>query len=449
MHRNASARSGSISWLAATGGLLAALGLTDCLLATRETECGSDRACPSNFSCNLQTSICEPSPSAENDGGAGRDGGADMTGCRGEADCASGLACVDGQCQACRGHSDCESQVCEPGSNLHQQRGCLPADSVVYTRAGGDCATADGTLARPFCTIRGALGLVNGSKVSVRILPGVGGQNAYSEQLNFDGSTTVLAANLYGSTVVGQAASLSGASSVVLISGSARLLLDGLILEGGTTPLLCSVGTSSIATDIRLRRVTIRGATGVGLSSSNCTVSVDRSRFESNAGGALFFRNNTTYQVTNSFIINNSVDMFSYAAVFISGGSGKFAFNTLVGNLRSGSKPGAIDCASTAATISNSIIYGPIAGAATQIALGCQLDNSLIAANDPFSGGTSVLRGTPKFVDVANRDIHLNSDDSDCVDKISTNAGLGVAEDFDGTPRLKGGGYDVGAHELR
>jgi len=53
------------------------------------------------------------------------------------------------------------------------------------------------------------------------------------------------------------------------------------------------------------------------------------------------------------------------------------------------------------------------------------------------------IYGNPRFVDLANRNLHLE------VDSVAIDAGIdvGITDDFDGNPRPQGAGYDIGAYE--
>jgi len=59
-----------------------------------------------------------------------------------------------------------------------------------------------------------------------------------------------------------------------------------------------------------------------------------------------------------------------------------------------------------------------------------------------------MIAGDPGFVDAAGGDFHLR-EGSPAIDAGLDLRGAGVAEDFAGTPRPQGAGYDLGAYEYR
>jgi hypothetical protein len=170
---------------------------------------------------------------------------------------------------------------------------------------------------------------------------------------------------------------------------------------------------------------------GGGLSASSCSVAIDRSTFSSNAGGGLSL-NGSGFSVTNSVLSLNGGTQSGYGAVSLQGNDlpvARFAFNTLVGNLTTGTRAAGVRCIDSF-TLTSCLLFDN----RNANSEGCAVDHSwqgMAPTEDPHLDGN----------------LHLTAASACCID-----LGLavpGVDHDLDGDPRSLGLAPDIGADELQ
>ncbi|HTL38166.1 MAG TPA: hypothetical protein VL326_33785 [Kofleriaceae bacterium] len=134
----------------------------------------------------------------------------------------------------------------------------------------------------------------------------------------------------------GAAISMSGLKGAVEIVG---LTIQSSRAEG----ILCA------ETPIQIRRVTINNSATFGLKTSKCDATVERSRFQHNAGGAMELLEGT-FEIRNNVVApangTNGVD--NGGNLHLDKAKGRVVFNTVVDNLGKNNKPAGIGCTGSA-----------------------------------------------------------------------------------------------------
>jgi hypothetical protein len=172
---------------------------------------------------------------------------------------------------------------------------------------------------------------------------------------------------------------------------------------------------------------------GGGIYANQCTkVSVEKTRISDIFGNGIFITGGSGHRIINNDIINgarNSANLMEQYGIRLSGNaSGLFAFNTIVNNLQG------VQCDSSVA-ITDSIITSN--GADPQVAGNCQTLRIIIDK-------TKVVLDAVSY--------RLTSDplnDTCCINKGMPDTNMTIKDDYFGTKRPLGGGYDIGFHEAR
>jgi len=189
-------------------------------------------------------------------------------------------------------------------------------------------------------------------------------------------------------------------------------------------------------------------------------VTLDRNLMTGNQasyGAAVDLEYGTFFTLTNDIIVDNQPRRFvPVAAIHVESWSrGELLHNTLAHNLGSAGGYGLQIAPGSFVTLLNTILVshtvGISVGAGSSAILKGTLWGAGVWANDRDTlGEGSVLTGTvnvygdPAFVDASGGDYHIGPG-SAAIDG-GVDAGLGY--DFDGEPRPRGVGYDIGADEL-
>jgi hypothetical protein len=189
-------------------------------------------------------------------------------------------------------------------------------------------------------------------------------------------------------------------------------------------------GLSATTCTVSIDGSTFTSNGGGGLSATTCTVSIDGSTFTSNGGGGLSL-NGSDFVVTNSILAQNGGTQLNYGAVSIQapGAGSVFAFNTLVGNLTTGTRAAGVRCIDVA-VLTSCLLYDNDNGNTE----GCTLDHTwqgVAPADDPHLDGA----------------YHLTAASTCCIDQGTAVAG--VTQDIDGDDRQQGLAPDLGADELQ
>jgi hypothetical protein len=442
----------------------AAVGLSDVTgcddgLLCRGNQCIAE-VCESSAECDADAPYCQSAPDGRcqptctDDSqcpGFGQpasqtfcDAGACVE-CRADANDCSGTTpvCDTGRCVACTANEQCASGACSEGS-------CADESMIAYVAPTGS-PTAACTMAAPCSTIEAALQLTPAKPIIV-IESGTYSQNA---ALMFENGSRRLIGRGPTRPILQRATT----GPIALVQFSGQLSVESLEIRGatgGTTGdtisghgVVCVSGGAGGGRSVRFVDAVLRQNTANGFLSRNCAVEVIRSQFVDNAfhGAAMIdttavidrstFSGNErglqldfgTFTLTNSFITRNSTRGLE---LFASVGT-RIEFNTIVDN---GGQPSDVgfSCNSTGLTCPNNIIAR---NRVQTLSSGCTFPDSIIIDLDI----TPLMFVSP---DVAPFDYHIQSG-SLAIDQAMVST---VTSDFDGDPRPRGGGFDIGADEL-
>ena len=220
----------------------------------------------------------------------------------------------------------------------------------------------------------------------------------------------------------------------VTVTGGARVtLVDIAVTNNASQP---AVQCTNAAT-LYVQNVLISDKTATpqgGVYATNCTrLSVEKTKVTGANGYGVFVNGGAGHRIVNNAFINGG-SASEQSGIRISGGAnGLFAFNTIANN-RQG-----VQCDSAVAVTDSIVTANPIVGA-PQLSANCQptrvvttnvvLDPTYTTGNDPI----------------------LTSDamnDTCCVDKGMPDTNMTIKDDYRGTKRPLGNGYDIGFHEAR
>jgi hypothetical protein len=239
-------------------------------------------------------------------------------------DC-SGTApiCDAHACRACKADADCVTALgADPGVCMPDGH-CASDSEVVYgvTPPVGSCGSADGTLAKPFCTAQGALDLARTTSKRVVVLRG-----------GFSGF--VVSATPAQIAIVGQNATINpGAANGVDVSGTSNLLVQDLTITGGTSAAGAAAHVSGVGAALTLWNVQITGNAGAGVvAEGGALITMNRCVVKGGGGLAPAALKTTAspFHITNCVFANSSVGASLDTAP--SGGDQVFKNNTVVGN---------------------------------------------------------------------------------------------------------------------
>jgi hypothetical protein len=355
---------------------------------------------------------------------------------------------TDGSCRTCAQNSECTIGVCKSDGT------CAAASEVAYVdNSNANCSNTAhvSTPSSPYCQIQPTIDAFGGFPY-IRV---AGSVTPY-QPVTVGAETSPINVTLVGPAIFsGSAAAYiyDSAKIAVTIQTSAAqpvaLTVDGILLQGGSSPamngVVCNQGSGSATLTLRNSQVKMSGL--IGVSTSNCTLNIDRSTVINNAGGGIKM-NGSPFVVTNNFIYNNGTLGSSTIAVEIdSGSSGTFAFNTVANNASGAATIGGILCPSAGAVIPilDSIVFGNTQDTGSQIAGKCSLQN-VVTGTDSFAGA---IQMSPTLTS----DKHLVANDAAnmacCVDKVTNPMTPNADHDGDLSHRPKGAAWDIGAHEVQ
>jgi hypothetical protein len=171
-----------------------------------------------------------------------------------------------------------------------------------------------------------------------------------------------------------------------------------------------------------------------------------------NTGGGGVSLNACEYSLVNNVIAINGALNSVFGGVRIqdvsSAGLHEFQFNTVTGNGGVTNSVTGVQCLSitTQLVFENSIVHGNlVSGTGRQVSNEPQCAWNYSDVGDALTG-TGNVNLDPMFVDVANRDFHLQ-DDSPIRDL--ADPATNVTVDIDGDTRPQGDRADIGADEIR
>jgi len=345
--------------------------------------------------------------------------------------------CDNHECVACVDDNDCDAGagVCLPSG------GCAAPSSIIYATPNGAGGTCGG--ATTPCTLDAALIIARtGPKVIKLDVPGT-----YTSATNFvvdvDAATPL--------TIDARNAIIhrnSDGTIFTINNGKGMTILGGTIENatgGGAEGIRCGDNATLAAYG-----TTIRMNEGPGINATmGCTLTLSRSRIESNQGGGLTITNGKFVIVGNMFLSNGGPSGQN-AGVTIStmaDNNNRFEFNTVANNATTTSSTTAgIDCkAGIGFTATHNIIWNNMIGGNASTAP--QIVNTCIHAYSDI--GPMPGTGTTNFNDppLLTVDGHLGAG-SPAIKKVETGADLSglASRDIDGDRRIAPA--DLGADQL-
>lgn len=412
--------------------------------------------------CNLSTNTCVPCATGAMQA-QGNQQCADWAAA--QSDPLKRNLCINGQCGECLNNSDCTrpgknfcdqvSNICGgctqnsdcPGSNICKRDVSLLATGDDLTKIG-DCAAAsdvayidnsyfncnvgDGTRLNPYCQV--SMALAQPQPPSFIFVEGRGDATVHLYQPFTVGTS-------------GQRLAILGPGRDIQPYTTAQAVLDGVTVSNGAQVTLMNLAltnhqpqpavTCNGSSTLYMSNVLISDSAQPpqgGVYATMCgKVTIEKSKIAYAAGYGVYIVGGSGHRVINNAIIDNG-SAAAQAGMRLSGGAaGLFAFNTIAGN-----RMGGIVCDSIV-PVTDSIVLAN--GAGTQVSSTCQqqrIVSSGITLDPSYTAAT--MAGDPKLI----------SDPSNlCIDQGLVDANKTVKDDYFGSARPQGGGYDIGFQEVR
>ena len=341
---------------------------------------------------------------------------------------------TDNLCKGCTMHSQClpGSGICKldasllaTGDQLTNIGECVSTNDVVYVDRGyTGCSTGDGTQAKPFCELNQAVA-TGKSYINLKG-NGTAMVNTY-QAMTVDGGKQVAVFGPGRDVPSAQQALISG----ITVTAGARLTISGVSVNNNSgQPAVQCNGSASLY--VQSAQITNAFLSGGGIYANQCTkVVIEKSRISSIAGNGVFITGGTGHRVINNAILNggrNSANLLEQYGIRLSGNAdGVFSFNTIVNNFRG------IQC-DNATSITDSIIINN--GVDPQVMGNCLTPRTIIDKTKVVLDTSYQLTADP-----------LN--DTCCIDKGMPDANNTIKDDYFGSRRPLGSGYDIGFHEAR
>ncbi|MDQ3366321.1 MAG: hypothetical protein M3680_12925 [Myxococcota bacterium] len=347
--------------------------------------------------------------------------------------------CDANACRGCELDSECASGAC--GDN----GACVAAVEVVYLDpAGSD--TGDCTNAQPCRTIPFGVSRTSMTRTHLVMRTGVYTMETFYElraqqtnaaSLTFHGSGSNLNGGFYEGPKL-----LFGIPVTIRDLTISIMFGRGLRFEPGASSVLERVKIQTDTTALEVDgEVTVRDFlldTSPGRDGGQAILIGTGAALTLERGTIAGFRRAiSSFAVVSFKATSVMIHGATAIAVELPEAQGSMSFVTIAGSgTDTGTGPRAVLCGPSM-TISSSIIWAPGTSARVPVS-GCNLVSSIV--------GPTAIAGIPSsdplFVDAANRDYHLRSN-SPAKDMVAAGPNL----DFEGDPRPRGAGFDVGADE--
>jgi len=341
------------------------------------------------------------------------------------------------RCRGCASDDECASQACDT-----QGGACVVDSSVLYVAPAGTGTVC--THAQPCGSLMTALGLVDATRATVKMLPG-----SYTERVSIAGKTVTLhaAGAELTEAVQGEVLHVEGTATVSIlglrIHGAIGVTGDGIrcVDAGGNTPTLTLTGV----------KIDTNG--GIGINGTRCSLTTTRSTFAKNTGGGIALGNGSTFVIVGNIFFSNG----SGQAATTTGGvsitttqtaTNRLEFNSFNKNEAQDGIGSAIHCfAGTMFTARNNIMSFNGTLSNMQQTGGSCLHAYSIARPGTLPGGGTNLDGDPMFVDTLTGNLHIQPG-SAAIRAAAPDSDLNgiAARDIDGETRVAPA--DLGADEL-
>lgn len=403
-------------------------------------EDGRCVACAGPADCGADAPVCDEAGEC-----VGCSGPADCAGRAGSAVCASDGSCVgcvdpsdcDAEapicdqdsrtCRACAAHDECASGACDLVAGA-----CAAESEVLYVSSDGggtDCS-------RPLPCARLSVAAAESSPTRQLVRMAAG---------TYTGTTALSGVTLRVFADPGTVLRPTGVESTetLLVEGTAEVLLHGIEVRGtggGDTFAAIRCRLDGGSPTLTLVRSAIKDAPGLGIESSNCSLSIERSEISGNTGGGVL-ASGGRFTLLNNFLTQNGASASLVGGASLSGSAdSRFEHNTVTANVRGAASVAGVTCVG-ALVARNNIIYGNSNGAA-EVSNECTHRFSLIGPEPEDGDGN--LADAPAFVDPTAGDFHLTPASAGVDDGEASSVG----DDFDGDARPQGPRSDMGADEV-
>jgi hypothetical protein len=377
--------------------------------------------------------------------------------CLVESDCKGRSACNQQvrECIACVSNGNCDTGYCAFGE-------CARPDDIAHVDGSRTaCAVQDGSLTNPYCTIAAALA---SGKLVLVIAPKTGSYDAINlPSTGAEWRYIVGPAIPPGDKGYIDVAGASALKVNVPPGETARVVVSGMLLTGGiqngapTAPagIECAAAAGSIAQvvvsdgrltahdgsgvgatncDITVKREIVLNAKRFGIEQDQGKLSIQQADFITNQGGAIKIEA-ATYSIENTLFRGFGVTTANPTIYLGTAATGVFRHSGLYYN-DAGTSPN-ITCAGSNKVISATLFVG---NTGSMLFNGCTLDDVITPGG--AGGGTA---GDPQIDASTYKLVAGNAkNQACCIDKRTS----GPSVDLDGMARPKGGGWDIGPHEV-
>jgi hypothetical protein len=241
---------------------------------------------------------------------------------------------TDHLCHGCLVDAHCStSNVCLPNGE------CADPAKVLYAGQAGTGSMC--TQAAP-CTFTTAVASVDTSRYIIKLISD--GTAVFREPPITIGPTTAPAVQILGHSAKFEPN--TDGDAITVTSGNVEIV--GLTVQkaqSGKSGIVC---TENGVTVLTLRQVSLIDNGGYGVTSTSCTVTIERSRISRNASAAMLLAGGTI-EIRNNIVDGNGNGQLENGNVQITASNGRVVFNTIVQNLAKGGsdRTGGIACTGT------------------------------------------------------------------------------------------------------
>lgn len=342
---------------------------------------------------------------------------------------------VDNICKGCSMHSQClpgsglcklDASLLATSDTLSNIGECVNTTDVVYVDRGYvNCSTGDGTQGKPFCELNSAV--ATGKSYIMLKGNGSAAVNMY-QPVTVDSGRQVSIMGPGRDVVANQQAVISGVS----VTGGGRVTLNGVTVTNtaGQPSVQCGASASLYVQNVQISNIANPGG---GIYANSCTrVNVERTKIAGTLGYGIYITGGSGHRVINNAIINGGSAAEPSGMRLSGSASGLFAFNTIANN-----RQGGVVCDSPV-SITDSIVMAN--GAGPELSANCQPTRIVTTGVTLDPSYTNAMPGDPKLI----------ADPSNlCIDKGMPDTNKTIKDDYYGTVRPQGNGYDIGFHEFR
>ena len=321
----------------------------------------------------------------------------------------------DRMCHGCIVDTDCPaSDVCLPSGS------CATSSDVLYVAPRGT-GTCD--IGAP-CSLPMAIGLLTTTRNIIKLTTAQGALYDADPKLVLDKPHAV--------TLLGIGATFTPTNDGIAIAVTAGdVAIDGLTVTGAKGPM--SAGIACTNATLRLRRVTSTTNAELGVKTTGCMATIERSRFSRNPKGGMLLSGGTL-EVRNNIIDGNGTPTLKDGSVQIAMAGGRFVFNTVADNLSEnggGGRTSGVKCTRTGTFLVAHNIIVANGGANAATSGDCSIVDNYVAKDAAAvrfagAGNYHLTAQTPVTNPIIRDDPNA---DADC--KVNGE----YVDDFDGQPR--------------